>query len=317
MKNILKLAVMGAALMIAQQANAQTRAVGAANLVIDDNAGHAMTISTPLTAGDPGYSNWITGGALSWKLPIPPATGASMGFVLPGTTASQVPVWDPPTASGGTGGAQGAWRPGFVTANSFSGTLPIANGGTGATTSAAALNALLPSQTGNNGKVLTTNGTTASWQTSGGGGGQAYYNTYAIKPSNASSTTNVIDGNITFTAVAGATYEVHGVLFLSSTGTSQTFTVGMDDGASGGSTNLTLFCAANLSGSNNFQDAFLQNGMGNANMVTLATGNNVNNFVIITGTVTAAANGSISLLWRGTSSMTLLANSYLNFTKVN
>jgi hypothetical protein len=52
-------------------------------------------------------------------------------------------------------------------------------------------------------------------------------------------------------------------------------------------------------------------------MVTLATGNNVYNFVIVTGTVTAAANGSISLLWRGTSSMTLLANSYLNFTKVN
>ena len=41
----------------------------------------------------------------------------------------------------------------------------IANGGTGATTAAAALAALLPSQTGNSGKALTTNGTAASWGT--------------------------------------------------------------------------------------------------------------------------------------------------------
>lgn len=36
--------------------------------------------------------------------------------------------------------------------------LPIANGGTGATTATAAINALLPGQTGNGGKVLSTNG---------------------------------------------------------------------------------------------------------------------------------------------------------------
>ena len=42
-------------------------------------------------------------------------------------------------------------------------TLPIANGGTGATTANAALNALLPSQTGNSGEFLTTDGTDASW----------------------------------------------------------------------------------------------------------------------------------------------------------
>lgn len=39
----------------------------------------------------------------------------------------------------------------------------IANGGTGATTAAAALTALLPSQSGNSGKALVTNGTAASW----------------------------------------------------------------------------------------------------------------------------------------------------------
>lgn len=45
------------------------------------------------------------------------------------------------------------------------GTLAIANGGTGQTTANAAFNALAPSQTGNNGKYLTTDGTNTSWAT--------------------------------------------------------------------------------------------------------------------------------------------------------
>jgi len=47
--------------------------------------------------------------------------------------------------------------------NTFSGTLAIANGGTGQATANAALNALLPSQTGNASKYLQTNGTDSSW----------------------------------------------------------------------------------------------------------------------------------------------------------
>ena len=43
------------------------------------------------------------------------------------------------------------------------GTLPILNGGTGQTTANAAFNALAPSQTGNTGKYLTTDGSNTSW----------------------------------------------------------------------------------------------------------------------------------------------------------
>jgi len=43
--------------------------------------------------------------------------------------------------------------------------LAVADGGTGASTAAGGLNNLLPSQTGNSGKFLTTNGTTSSWAT--------------------------------------------------------------------------------------------------------------------------------------------------------
>ena len=49
------------------------------------------------------------------------------------------------------------------------GTLPIVAGGTGQTTANAAFNALAPSQSGNSGKYLTTDGTDTSWATLGGG----------------------------------------------------------------------------------------------------------------------------------------------------
>jgi hypothetical protein len=59
---------------------------------------------------------------------------------------------------------------GPITSNgtiTIGGTLNVANGGTGATTVAAAFTALAPSQANNAGKLLTTNGTTASWSSLG------------------------------------------------------------------------------------------------------------------------------------------------------
>jgi microcystin-dependent protein len=52
-----------------------------------------------------------------------------------------------------------------LTRSDHTGTLTIASGGTGATSANAAANAILPSQTSNNGKYLTTNGTDTSWGT--------------------------------------------------------------------------------------------------------------------------------------------------------
>ena len=50
------------------------------------------------------------------------------------------------------------------------GTIPVANGGTGAATANGALTNLLPSQTSNSGKVLSTDGTNTSWISAGGTG---------------------------------------------------------------------------------------------------------------------------------------------------
>ena len=85
------------------------------------------------------------------------------------------------TSVGGTGTVNGISLSGTVTSSGnltlggtlsgvslttqVSGTLPIANGGTGQTTANAAFNALAPSQTSNSGKYLTTDGTNSSWAT--------------------------------------------------------------------------------------------------------------------------------------------------------
>ena len=54
--------------------------------------------------------------------------------------------------------------------HTLSGTVPIANGGTGQTTATQAINALLPSQTSQSGKVLSTDGTNTSWLAVSGSG---------------------------------------------------------------------------------------------------------------------------------------------------
>ena len=55
--------------------------------------------------------------------------------------------------------------------HSLAGVAEIAQGGTGQTTAQAAVNALLPAQTGNAGKVLGTDGTNTSWVDKGASGG--------------------------------------------------------------------------------------------------------------------------------------------------
>lgn len=58
-------------------------------------------------------------------------------------------------------------------ASEVTGTLPIANGGSGQTTANTALNAFLPTQSGNSGKFLKTDGTDSSWDTAGAGSGSS------------------------------------------------------------------------------------------------------------------------------------------------
>ena len=90
---------------------------------------------------------------------------------------------------------------GNILVQSNGGPLPISSGGTGQTTAPAALTALLPSQSGNNGKILTTNGTSASWLSGvlspGGADTQIQFNDAGSFGANANFVINKTTGAVT------------------------------------------------------------------------------------------------------------------------
>lgn len=119
----------------------------------------------------------VTPAKLSGTLPVVNggtglAAPGSSGQVLTSTGTSL--TWATPSSSGGTvtsvavsGGSTGLSTSGGPITGSgtitLGGVLGINSGGTGATNSTTAINFLLPSQSGNSGKLLGTNGATASW----------------------------------------------------------------------------------------------------------------------------------------------------------
>lgn len=132
-----------------------------------------------------------------------------------------------------------AWNDSHV----FSGQLDITNGGTGQSTANGALNALLPSQTGNNGKILSTDGTNTSWIAAGGSGtvtSVAVSGSNGIGVSGSPITTN---GTITLSLGAITPSTVNG---LTLTSAANGFTV------AGGTASATLTVPSNatVSGTN-------------------------------------------------------------------
>jgi hypothetical protein len=101
---------------------------------------------------------------------------STTGYVL--TWNGSTPTWQASTgggvtsvaASGGTTGLSFSGTPITSTGTlTLAGTLGIGYGGTGATTATAARTALLPSQSSQSGKVLTTDGSDVSWSSAGTG----------------------------------------------------------------------------------------------------------------------------------------------------
>lgn len=116
--------------------------------------GTAATDTTRAPLASPTFTGSVT---------IP--AGASIAGYAPLASPTFTGTPAAPTATAGTNTTQLATTA-FVSSaisTSNSAVRPIANGGTGQTSAAAALLALLPSQSGQAGKALTTNGSVASW----------------------------------------------------------------------------------------------------------------------------------------------------------
>ena len=107
----------------------------------------------------------------------------------------------------------------------LTGTIPIINGGTGQTTANLAFNALAPSQTGNTGKYLTTDGTDTSW---------------SVNP--LGTVTSVAASGGTGISVSGSPITTSGTLTITNTAPDQTvvLTAGTGISTSGTYPNFTI-----------------------------------------------------------------------------
>lgn len=115
---------------------------------------------------------------------ISPSTFIGDGSQITGLTASQIPAIDASKITSGTissarlptidaatistGTLSTSQIPNLDATKITSGTLPIVRGGTGGASQLAALNNVLPSQSGQTGKMLQTDGTNANWAIAGG-----------------------------------------------------------------------------------------------------------------------------------------------------
>jgi hypothetical protein len=97
-----------------------------------------------------------------------------------------------------------------------SATVPVSEGGTGATTAANAINNLLPAQAGNNGKLLSTNGSTASWVTPATASATAFGISNSLQPVTTDVFADVAGTELTL--VAGKTYQLDGAVIVSRSG---------------------------------------------------------------------------------------------------
>jgi autotransporter adhesin len=72
--------------VLTSTSQAQSREFGARSIVLDDNAGHRLRISPPVTG-------WPATGTFDWVLPFPPA-GVAAGFVGQGSADNKYLMWD-------------------------------------------------------------------------------------------------------------------------------------------------------------------------------------------------------------------------------
>ena len=190
----------------------------------------------------------FTGASAATSVYIPPA---SKQYIVWNNTSYAITIYNSTvignTTAAGTGITLAAadkimvWSDGTnvydVKAQNLTGTLAIANGGTGQTTANAAVNALLPSQAAAGNKALTSNGTDAVWAltslTAGvsgtlpilnGGTGQTTANAAlnALLPTQTANRLLKSDGTNTSFAQAALSTDVTGTLPVANGGTGAT-----------------------------------------------------------------------------------------------
>ncbi len=150
-------------------AEGEIDALQAADVTLQTNINNKLTRSSPLdnfkTLVDAPVSGFIAENAVGLFAHRTITAGSSKVSVSDGAGVAGNPTLDVVEANLNVASMTGS----IPLASRVSGTLPIANGGTGQTGANAAFNALAPTQTTHTGKFLQTDGTNTSWVASSGG----------------------------------------------------------------------------------------------------------------------------------------------------
>ncbi|MEO6305575.1 MAG: hypothetical protein ABIP51_20595, partial [Bacteroidia bacterium] len=169
------------------------------------------------------------------------------------------------------------------TASNITGIIALSNGGTGQTTANASLNALLPTQTGQAGKVLSTDGTNSSWVIASGGSGTGDMILASVQTVTGLKTFN--NSKISF---AGTT---SGAVILNAPAVAGSGTVILPlSGTLATVSGTETLANKNLTSGTNIFPTFNQSTTGNAATATLAA--NVTTNANLTGPVTSVGNAT-------------------------
>ena len=183
------------------------------------------------------------------------------------------------------------------------GVLNIANGGTGQTTATAAINALLPSQTSNAGKYLTTNGTTTSWATVSSGAGTVTTvsvvsaNGLAGTVANATTTpaitlstsiTGILKGNGTAISAAVANTDYQSPIVLTTSGSSGAATF------VGNTLNIPIYTGGGSSGPILESQIIISQ---NYTLTSNTNGLSISPVTVATGYAVTVPTGQVWLIW--------------------
>ena len=197
------------------------------------------------------------------------------------------------TVSATTFSGSGSAITGLPLTTGVTGTLPVANGGTGQVTAQDALNALLPSQTGASGKVLQSDGTNTSFVTPASSGtvtSVSVTTANGVSGSVATSTTtpaiSVTLGAITPTSVNSVIVSGASTPTLAVTGTTSV------SGANTGDQTITLTGGVTGSGTGSFAATVVTNANLTGSVTSVGNATTVITNANMTGDVTSVGNAT-------------------------
>lgn len=195
----------------------------------------------------------------------------------------------------------------------------IANGGTGATTAAAALTALLPTQTNNANKLLVTDGTSATWKY----GSQFYRLNANVVGANVSTTQSLFGVGITL--ASNTVYAFEGLYVLSKTAGTTSHNIGLGFGGTAVINNIVhsgtvTFRAATIPTSDPNPETYISAQTTNAQIVAAVSAATLTAAVILRGTVSINVGGTFipqyTLSAAPGGAYSTLAGSYITFTSI-